>query len=63
MAGSRFKADEVGKTISQYRKLAKQAEGNAARVGDAEAREWFLSLAKTMTNLAAALGRTPPDSN
>ena len=43
------------RTISQYRMFADQAKTNAGRAIDDDSREWFLSLAKTMTRLADAL--------
>jgi hypothetical protein len=55
MVSKRFPADDTRKAIAQYRKLADQAKLNAAKAGDDAGKEWFLSLAKTMTALADAL--------
>jgi hypothetical protein len=55
MAAKRFPSDNARKAISQYRKLADQAKINAEKTTDETAREWFLSLAKTMDALADAL--------
>jgi len=63
MAYKRLPADNVRKTIAQYRKLADQAKFNADRSADEAGRTWFLSLAKTMTALADALQEKPPNSN
>jgi hypothetical protein len=72
---SRLLPDRLDRTITQYRKLAEQAKINAQRAADRSAREWFLSLAKSMNDLAAGLedqmkslekmapAQTPVDSN
>ncbi|HXI99913.1 MAG TPA: hypothetical protein VNH44_01745 [Micropepsaceae bacterium] len=60
MAAPRFPADDARKTILQYRKLADQAKVNAEKAGDEAGKEWFLSLAKTMTALADALESQRP---
>jgi hypothetical protein len=52
---SRLPPDRLDRAIAQYRKLAEQAKINAQRAADKSAREWFLSLAKSMNDLAAAL--------
>ncbi|HEX3487568.1 MAG TPA: hypothetical protein VHT51_21100 [Micropepsaceae bacterium] len=39
----------------RYRTLADQARFNAEKAVDEAGREWFLALAKTMTELADAL--------
>ena len=50
-------AAKAKKLIGQYRLLADQAKRNAAMSSDKDGREWFQSLAKTMTALADALER------
>ncbi len=47
------------KAISPYRKLADQANINARKAVSADCRNWFLSLARTMTALADALKEPP----
>jgi hypothetical protein len=59
MAIDRFPIDDTRKAIAQYRKLADQAKLNAEKVTDEAGREWFLSLANTMTALANALKEGP----
>jgi hypothetical protein len=55
--------DDTRKTISQYRKFADSAKINAQKAVDADSRDWFLSLAQTMTALADALQEKPSNSN
>jgi hypothetical protein len=59
----RFPADKLERTIAQYRKLADQAKTNAARAANAEGKDWFLSLAKSMADLADALQEQNPKSD
>ncbi len=47
------------KAISPYRKLADQAKINARNAVRADCRNWFLSLARTMTALADAMKEPP----
>jgi hypothetical protein len=47
--------DPKSKAIRQYRKLADWATINAGRMTVRADRDWFLSLARTMTALADAL--------
>jgi hypothetical protein len=49
-------ADKTKRLVGQYKTLADQAKRNAAMAPDRDSREWFLSLAKTMSALANALG-------
>jgi hypothetical protein len=63
MTANRHPADNLRRTILQYRRLADMARLNAGMAVDSESRDWFLSLAKSMTALADALEEQPPDSN
>ena len=63
MAAKRRPVDKIRRSISQYRKLADTAKLNARIAADTSSREWFLSLEKTMTALADALEKQPPNSN
>lgn len=63
MTAQRHPADNVRRTISQYRRLADMAKLNAGIAVDSESRDWFLSLAKSMTAFADALEKQPPNSN
>ena len=63
MNANRRTVDDACKTISQYRKFADAAKINAQKAVDADSRDWFLSLAQTMTALADALQEKPSNSN
>jgi predicted hydrocarbon binding protein len=55
MPAKRAPFDSAAKAILRYRTLADQARFNAEKAVDEAGREWFLALAKTMTELADAL--------
>ena len=63
MAANRRPVDDARRSISQYRKLADTAKLNATKAVDLSSRDWFLSLAKTMTVLADTLEKQPLNSN
>jgi hypothetical protein len=55
MDANRFSADSMRSAIVHYRTVADRAKVNAEMAEDAVGRDWFLSLARSITSLADTL--------